>query len=229
VKKRAPKRPGFSSALVVVDRAAQLGQVRSTFAEIGITCVITERPTRDHAAYVERNDAVTVVLTSDDPLSRLAYLRMVGVRGAVVVLYSGKSDMAAKEVLEAGAAAVESWPLDAAALSSVLSRIDHRRRTAPEGPQLDLDSVGRLARWHGEEVQLTPKEFAMIHLLSKRAGHVVRTQELKTYVWGDSLPKRSGGQIVTVYVSRLRQKLRAVGLRNCLRTVPRVGYVLDLS
>jgi DNA-binding response OmpR family regulator len=220
---------GFRSALIVVDRDASKDEIRPLFARIGIKCVISDGPTRDQAAYVERNDAATIVVTSHDPLSRLTDVQMAGVRGPVVVLYAGTSEKEISKAIEAGAAAVERWPLGADSLSRVLEEVGRNRARPPSHPSIELDPVGRIVRFHGEAVRLTPHEFAILHLLTKRAGKVVGTHELGTYAWGDSLPSRSGDQIVTVYISRLRRKLRTIDLADRLRTVPTAGYVLDVT
>ena len=81
---------------------------------------------------------------------------------------------------------------------------------------------GQLAcvRTDGELVELTPREFAVLEYLARRAPDVVGKQALIDAVWGYDFD--GDPNIVEVYVGYLRRKLG----RDAVRTVRNVGYQL---
>lgn len=72
----------------------------------------------------------------------------------------------------------------------------------------------------GEQVELTPREFAVLEHLARRAPEVVPKQALLDAVWGYDFD--GDPNIVEVYVGYLRRKLG----RDAVRTVRNVGYQL---
>ena len=73
------------------------------------------------------------------------------------------------------------------------------------------------------EVSLTAKEFELMEDLLRRAGTVVRREELLGAVWG-----YTGGEetrTLDVHIRSLRAKLGEVG--DAIRTVRGVGYMVE--
>ena len=75
----------------------------------------------------------------------------------------------------------------------------------------------------GEHVEFTPREFAVLECLARRAPEVVPKQALIDTVWGYDF--EGDPNIVEVYVGYLRRKLG----RAAVRTVRNVGYQLTGS
>jgi DNA-binding response OmpR family regulator len=102
-----------------------------------------------------------------------------------------------------------------------------RRLERPEdegGPlvvgELEVDTSRHTARWRGEPVHLTAKEFALLVALVEAKGRVLSRQALLEQVWGYSYAE--GTRTVDVHVRRLREKLP--GLADRLITVKSLGY-----
>jgi DNA-binding response OmpR family regulator len=74
---------------------------------------------------------------------------------------------------------------------------------------------------HGQEVQLTRKEFDLIALLAQRPGVVFRREQIISEVWRTSW--EGTGRTLEVHVASLRSKLRLPAL---IETVRGVGYRL---
>lgn len=72
----------------------------------------------------------------------------------------------------------------------------------------------------GEHVDVTPREFAVLEFLARRAPDVVPKQALIDAVWGYDF--EGDPNIVEVYIGYLRRKLG----RSAVRTVRNVGYQL---
>jgi DNA-binding response OmpR family regulator len=73
-------------------------------------------------------------------------------------------------------------------------------------------------------VDLTPREFALLEALMRRAGEVVPKQELLDVVWG--LDFDGDPNVLEVYMGYLRRKVDKPFERNHLQTVRGVGYRL---
>jgi len=106
-----------------------------------------------------------------------------------------------------------------------------RRVTEPEtdGPivvgGLSIDPRTREVRLDGREIQLTPKEFALLLLLAQRAGDVVSKRDILAEVW--QLPLGGSDKTVDVHVSWLRRKLGETGSEpRYLHSVRGVGVRL---
>ncbi len=87
---------------------------------------------------------------------------------------------------------------------------------------LVVDPGARRVTWAGRVVALSPREFALLLALARRAGSVVSKDELLCAAWGDE--HAASRNAVEVYVGYLRRKLEAVGAVDVLITVRGHGY-----
>lgn len=106
---------------------------------------------------------------------------------------------------------------------AALGRIGQRVRLG----LLVVDPVARAVSWDGEAVELSPREFALLHALASRPDTAVAKDELLRIVWGDA--DAASRNVVEVYVGYLRRKLDAVGAGQVLRTVRGFGYLVSSS
>ncbi|MDX3404391.1 MULTISPECIES: response regulator transcription factor [Streptomyces] len=86
---------------------------------------------------------------------------------------------------------------------------------------LRVDTAARRVFLGEDEATLTAKEFAVLEQLVVRAGQVVSKAEILEHVWDFAYD--GDPNIVEVYVSALRRKLRA----GLIRTVRGAGYRLE--
>ncbi len=113
--------------------------------------------------------------------------------------------------LEFGPASVDGWLTDLA----------FEEFGPPEDDLLDMRQRQLLA--NDGRVDLTPKEFEVMHFLRERTGHTVPRTELLAAVWGfeDDL----GSNVVDAVIYRLREKLGDKA--DLIQTVRGVGYRLS--
>jgi two-component system OmpR family response regulator len=115
--------------------------------------------------------------------------------------------------------------------SELLARLRALVRRAPaERPamlvvdDLRLDPAAHRA-WRGRtELELSPKEFALLALFMRRAGETLTRVQLLDGAWDMAFESRSN--IVDVYVRYLREKVDRPFGRSSLETVRGVGYRL---
>jgi two-component system OmpR family response regulator len=104
------------------------------------------------------------------------------------------------------------------------------RRGAPERPSvltvgdLELDPATRGVRRGADEIELSPKEFALLETFMRRPGRVLSRFELLEHAWDYEYENRSN--VVDVYVRYLREKIDRPFGRVSLETVRGVGYRL---
>ena len=105
------------------------------------------------------------------------------------------------------------------------------RRDALERPvvlqagDLTLDPVSRVVRRGEAHIALSPKEFALLQELMRRAGEVLTRTYLIDHVWDFAYD--GGSNVVDVYVRYLRDKVDRPFGRDTIRTVRGAGYRLD--
>jgi two-component system OmpR family response regulator len=104
------------------------------------------------------------------------------------------------------------------------------RRGASERPpelavgDLRLDPATRRV-WRGDaEIDLSPKEFALLETFMRRPGRVLSRFELLEHAWDYEYENRSN--VTDVYVRYLREKIDRPFGRSSLETVRGVGYRL---
>ena len=78
-----------------------------------------------------------------------------------------------------------------------------------------------------QQLQLTPKEFALLQLLQlllEHQGEVLSSDEISTEIWGyETFGSRN---FVEAHISRLRRKLLDAGARDVVETLRGVGYAI---
>ena len=118
------------------------------------------------------------------------------------------------------------------AFSELLARVEalHRRRTQ-EAPvtelrvgDLVLDLLAREAQRGGQDIELLPREFALLEFLMRHVGQVVTRTMLLEKVWDYHFDPQTN--VIDVHVSRLRRKIDREGAAALIHTVRGVGYVL---
>jgi two-component system, OmpR family, response regulator len=107
------------------------------------------------------------------------------------------------------------------------------RRGGPQRPailavgDLRLDPAARRV-WRDEtEVELSPKEFALLETFMRRPGRVLSRFELLEHAWAYDYENRSN--VVDVYVRYLREKVDRPFGRASLETVRGAGYRLRVD
>lgn len=104
-----------------------------------------------------------------------------------------------------------------------------RRRAKPLQPalaagDLTMDRAGRRVVVDGRELELSPKEFALLEYFLLHKDQAVSRTELSEHVWDDSFD--SLANVIDVTVHRLRKKIDGDRDDRLLHTLKGVGYVL---
>jgi two-component system OmpR family response regulator len=118
------------------------------------------------------------------------------------------------------------------AFSELLARLEAlMRRGAGAKPEtrlkvgeLEIDLLARSVRRGSAEIELLPREFRLLEVLARHAGHVVTRTMLLEQVWDYHFDPQTN--VIDVHISRLRQKIDKGHAKPMLHTVRGAGYCL---
>ncbi len=117
------------------------------------------------------------------------------------------------------------------AMAELLARVGallRRRDRSADAPTvlevggLTLDLLRREVRRGGREIELTPKEFALLEYLMRNPGRALSRTQIIDHVWRYDLDAVSN--VVDIYIHYLRDKVDRGFDRPLIKTVRGVGY-----
>jgi two-component system KDP operon response regulator KdpE len=151
-----------------------------------------------------------------------------------IIMLSARGDEKDKvKCLDLGADDYITKPFGASELIARVSAVLRRSEKANSAPvqpafvsdELKINFAQRQVTIDGQEVRLTPIEFALLQELALNAGKVLTHVHLLGRVWGPEY--RDEREYLHVFVRRLRKKLETDRIKcRCIVTVPGIGYQL---
>ncbi len=167
------------------------------------------------------------MLPSEDGLYVLKRLRAKGVLTPAIFLTAKSAVNDRVQGLDAGA---DDYLVKPFSFAELLARIRVvLRRGAEASPSvlrvgdLSLDPASRLVERSGARIELSAKQFALLHYLMRHAGQVVSRTMIQEHVWNYEFDGLTN--VVDVHINRLRNKVDR-GFRPLIHTLRGVGYVL---
>ena len=174
-------------------------------------------------------------LTGYDGLRLCHMLRGIAqLQDTPVVILGPRGDQPRKyQAFYVGATEYVELPFDALELQyrlKVQLRPLLRERDAASAIQcgpMRLEPATRTVRLDGQEVVLTPSEFALMRHFASRPGHPFSVEQLLTDALGHP-PQLGNPQLIHTHVRNLRKKLEADPKHPALLTRHPAGYMLTL-
>lgn len=155
----------------------------------------------------------------------LQNLRSRGLTMPVLILTARESIEDKVKGLDSGADDYLIKPFDLDELCARLRALQRRfsARAAPliTHNQLTLDPAAHTVTWQGEEINVSRREFALLHKLLENAGRVLSREHLSqsVYGWGEDVDSNA----LEVHIHNLRKKLG----QNFIHTIRGIGYIID--
>ena len=168
-----------------------------------------------------------IMLPGDDGYTILEQLKsMPSVKEVPVIMVTAKeAEFDKVKGLEGGADDYITKPFEptelVARVEAVLRRCGKAQGTLAAFDVV-LDPAARRVTRSGTPLHLTPREFDLLEVLLRNRGIVLYREVLYERVWG--LDAEYDSRTLDLHIQRLRKKL---GWKNEIRTVFRVGYVLE--
>lgn len=218
--------------LVVEDEAKPAAYLKKGLSEHGF--VVDVATNGEDGLHLARGGGyeliiLDILLPGLDGWSVLGELRRGGDRTPVLLLTARDAVEDRVRGLELGA---DDYLIKPFAFSELLARVRTLlRRGSPRQPEylqvadLSLDLLRRRAVRGGRRLELTPKEFALLALLVRRAGEVLSRTLIAEQIWDMNFD--SDTNVVDVHVRRLRSKVDDPFERKLIHTVRGAGYVLE--
>jgi DNA-binding response OmpR family regulator len=171
------------------------------------------------------------MLPGGDGLELLAKVRAAGVASPVIFL-TARGEIADRiDGLDAGAddylAKPFSFPELLARMRVVLRRGSERPPNILQVDDLRLDPMQRTVERGGAKIEVTGKEYSLLHFLMRHAGHVVSRGMILEQVWEVTF----GGMtnVVDVHINRLRNKIDRGRKTQLIHTLRGVGYAIRVD
>jgi two-component system, OmpR family, KDP operon response regulator KdpE len=223
-----------TSVLIVEDDANIVDLIRSNLAVRGFdTLVSLDGSKAMMLLETEQPDMVLLDLTLPE-VDGFELCRQIRERSnvAIIVVSARGGERDKVTALNMGADDYMTKPFG---IEELLARIlaTLRRTRPPEGitevapsvitiGDVEVDLVGQRVRLAGEEVHLTPTEFALLRELALNRGKLLSRAHLLRRVWGRGYETET--EYVRVYIRRLRAKLERPDSPPLIITQPRAGY-----
>lgn len=217
--------------LVVEDSQTLADALSANLVREGYAC--------DHAAdgiaasaYIDEYDYDLVVLDWMLPrregIDVLRGLRRKGSQARVLMLSARDQVRDRVEALDAGA---DDYLVKPFALEELLARIRALVRRPREGGEarlaldgLELDLRAHRGYWQGQDLQFTPKEYALLELMLRERGRLLTRPQIFERLYDSN--SEASDKVVEVILSTLRSKLAKAGAPDVIETRRGFGYVV---
>lgn len=90
--------------------------------------------------------------------------------------------------------------------------------------EVEVNLEQRIVKREGSEIELTPREFALLEVLVENRNIALSRDKLLELAWGYDYEGET--KTVDVHIQRVRKKL---GWENYIRTVTKIGYRLEVK
>ncbi len=163
-----------------------------------------------------------------DGIQVTKYLRSLDIDIPICILSARDEVSDRVSGLEAGA---DDYVIKPFSFDELLARIHAllRRRSVDDSKissvgRLMVDPMRRAAEYCGRSLDLTKKEFDLLHVLANNPSLVMSREQLLNRVWGYDFDVDTN--VVDVFIGYLRKKLEIDGQERIIQTVRGVGFVL---
>jgi DNA-binding response OmpR family regulator len=171
-----------------------------------------------------------VMLPGRSGLEILKTLRSQGIKTPVLLLTARDSVNDRVLGLDTGAddylAKPFAFPELLARIRALLRRGQMDLTTQFEIADLKLDLVQRQVTRSGQKIELTSKEFDLLHYLIRNPGHIISREMLAQDVWKEPSRATPLDNVIDVHIARLRKKIDQDYEPRLIQTIRGVGFIL---
>jgi two-component system response regulator QseB len=214
--------------ILLIENDSSVGQnLKSSLSEIGYTVDwLPDGQNIDQALNNDNFDAF--IINTDLPhKSGIEVIREIRGKSSTPAIAISQRDKIEEKVtaLDTGADDYLIKPLQleelAARLRAVIRRSSGRSESVINYGQITLDPSSHMVYRKDKQINLSPKEFVLLHKLLENTGRVLSREQLAQtlYGWENEIDSNA----VEVHIHNLRKKL---GLK-LIRTIRGVGYMVD--
>jgi two-component system KDP operon response regulator KdpE len=215
--------------LVVDDEPQILRALRVVLRDAGFEAMpaSTAQEALDLAALHPPDAAIVDLLLPDGDGIEVTRALREWTKAPIIVLSAVGEEEQKVRALEAGADDYVTKPFGPRELVARLAATLRRATPEPGEPVLraeglELDLAAHVVRVDGEDVHLTPIEFALLTSLMTNRGRLLTHRSLLVDVWGQAYADDTA--TLRTHIANLRRKIDPTRTRRYIRTDPGVGY-----
>lgn len=218
--------------ILVIEDQRSLGQfLKKSLTERAYTVTWVQRCADARDALCETKYDVIVLdlnLPDGDGLTLLSEWRKGGFNEPVLILSARDAVQDRIQGLDLGADDYLAKPFSLeellARVRSLLRRQGVSKETVYEHRGLRLDLLERKVTFNGQPVDVTSREFALLEIFLQNAGRILTRTLISEKVWESHYDV--DGNLLDVYMSKLRAKFDTAPGRPLFKTIRGVGYQL---
>jgi DNA-binding response OmpR family regulator len=92
-----------------------------------------------------------------------------------------------------------------------------------------MDIQNRTVAHNKNVINLTKKEFDILHYMALHKNRVLTRLQLTEHIWGDVIEEDYESNYIDVHIKNIRKKLSAYGNSDFIETVRGIGYRLNMA
>lgn len=114
-------------------------------------------------------------------------------------------------------------------MQAILRRKHGLKNTIIKIHDFDMDVQNRMVTCKNEPINLTKKEFDLLHYLTLNKNRVLTRMQLTEHIWGDVMEDDYDSNYIDVHVKNLRKKLSSQASADFIETVRGIGYRVNMA
>lgn len=184
-------------------------------------------------AYVNDYDILLLDLNlpDKDGLEIIRFLRAANIQTPVIMITARDTIYDRATGLDSGADDYLTKPFDLielkARIRAVVRRFQGRTNPLIQIEQLVVNPLTRRAKFDGQDIPLSVKEFDILEVIASRYPAVVSSEEISEHIFDEMYDTFSSS--LRVHIMRLRNKLADTSGQEILKTMRGKGYYLCLK
>lgn len=190
---------------------------------------------RNVLSYFENNSYDLVILDINLPyLDGNYYCRMIRRNSNVPILITSARNSETDQILsmELGSDDYVVKPFNINVLISKINAILRRTMLSSKTKQLEykglkLDDDAFKLTYSNETIDLTKNEYRLVKLFITNPGVIIPREKLLEEIWDDK--EFVDDNTLTVNVTRIKNKLEALGIKDSIKTKRGVGYLFEVA
>lgn len=222
--------------LLVEDQAELASSIRSYFSKEGDVCEVADtfsKASEKLYAYTYDILVLDLMLPDGDGLSLLKMVKENWSDTGVIII-SAKNALDDKLAgLDLGADDYLAKPFHLAELNARTKAVFRRRlqdgKNLVSFNEITLNIDTYEASVHQEVLDLTRKEFELLHYFLVNKNRLLTKQAIAEHLWGDYMDTADSFDFVYQHIKNLRKKITKADGKDYLKTVYGVGYKLKES
>jgi len=219
------------NVLIIEDERSLSHEIEIFLSKQGLQCdVAFTGNSASEKLFINTYDFVLLDLglPDMDGLELLKEAKKIGKEAAFIVLTARSTTDDKITGLDLGADDYLAKPFSLPELHSRMQAITRRKHGLKSNVMqindFSLDIHNRMVKYDNKDINLTKKEFDLLHYMALHKNRVLTRHQLTEHIWGDILEDDYESNYIDVHIKNLRKKLSVYAPADFIETVRGIGY-----